>query len=367
MKANKRLNRASIVAPVLVAGLALAACGSGASSEEPAGDNDVQDAAEAVDLSPEMEALYTEAQEEGAVVIYGPSQDNFRGAWDIFEQRFPGIEVESEVLFGSNLDSRMEAERQAGSPAVDIIYLAPPELTGFSARGWLAPYAPAGAADLPETYTGPDDMWSTPTLAAYPVIYNEQAVDAAPESHDDLLAPELEGRVGISDPTVGAATAQVFIAAMDAGAIDEAWLQDFAAQEPRVYPSSGNLLQAVASGEVAVGIQSNYANVQNMVADGAPMGFAALDGGMLLADFATALVADAPHPSAAKLLMEWTYTEEGQNALATHAGFYGTMPGTVTPEGAPALDSFENWSLPYATDLATVLPERLAVFTEIFS
>ena len=57
-----------------------------------------------------LDDLYAKAQEEGTVRIGGHPSDFRRDAWLVFEERYPGIDVEYVALAGSEANARLQSE-----------------------------------------------------------------------------------------------------------------------------------------------------------------------------------------------------------------------------------------------------------------
>jgi iron(III) transport system substrate-binding protein len=325
---------ASVLASALALGLS--ACGGSDPPAQPLSDDAT------------MAELYGAAKDEGEVVIYGPTQDQYTGVYEKFEEEYPGVTVTEVDIFGAELDSRLDAEISAGGPEVDLIQDGVANAARRAKEGLFAAYVPATPADIPAELIGQDEQWIVGSRSLYGPIYNTEKVaeDEVPATWADLTKPEWSGRMGTSDPTESGGTSQSMAAAFDAGAIDEEWLKDLRDQvSPRTYPSVAAVVQAVLAGEVDLGLVASHAAVVQQQNNGAPIAFAALEDGSFMLEFGIGVVDGSPHPNAGRLLESWLLSEAGQAAIAEVTYEFGSMPNAPLPPGADALGPIN--PLPY--------------------
>lgn len=293
-----------------------------------------------------LDELHTAAQEEGDLVIYGPTEDLYAEVYADFAEAYPGVEITTSDIFGQELDARLEGELVAGNIKAGLLHIGVSDQERYNDKGYLASYAPIGIDGIPETALGPDDRWTVASQHVYSLVYNTDKLDPAdaPTTWDDVL--DVASDVAVSSPKQSGASAQVFAAALDADVIDEAWIDDFAAASPKVFPSSANALQATVTGETAITFGAGFGTYMRQVAQGAPLGFVALEDGTYFSDVGYGVVADSPAPNAARLLVSWMLTEEGQASIAEHVYEFGTMPGAPLPEGADIIGEPERTEYP---------------------
>ena len=73
-------------------------------------------------------------------------------------------------------------------------------------------------------------------------------------------------------------------------------------------------------------------------AEGSPIELIVWEEGLALAQFIGVVPAKAPHPNAARLLLRWLMTREGQELLVQNVNQYSARKDvTVTPLGQPPL------------------------------
>lgn len=322
----------AIAAATLVLGAS--ACGGGAESAE--GPRAVANTE--IPEGP-LSDLYEEAEAAGEdeIVLYGPPGAYSDEFFDVFETQFPGIEVRMEYLWGADLQSRVDADYSQKKPVADLFFPSAPDFGQLSKKGYLEPYLPETAEGLGDDFI--EDEWNTPALLIYGPVYNKTRVqgDDVPSSWADIVSDRFDGSLGTSDPMVTGSAAQNLQVGLRSGVIDEEWVRREAAMKPLIFPSQSAATQAVANGQIELAVAVSYANYLLAADDGAPVGFAILEDGQYGGHTPIGLAMDAPHPSAAKLLVSWLYSEDGQAALAGF-GLQGTMPDAPTPEGLEDLE-----------------------------
>ena len=133
--------------------------------------------------------------------------------------------------------------------------------------------APSGAVDeqlaeLPddvldrvdERFRDGDGRWVGTSGRARVIVYNtdELTEDEVPDSVFDLTDPKWKGKVGLP-PTN--ASFQAFVTAMRLEVGDERtrqWLEDLKANDPKFYERNTPVVEAVAAGEIEVGLVNHY-------------------------------------------------------------------------------------------------------------
>lgn len=148
-----------------------------------------------------QEALIEKAKAEGKVVVYSYSSRVFKFGKTFMEQ-YPGIEVEGFDIDADEIVTKIQAEQKAGSPVADVIFMSGPGLAKHELidKGYAWNWVPPTIKDvLSEEYQQPilDHH-----LGMVVVIYNDQVYEAPPVHNLwDLTKPEWKGKVQFPDPT----------------------------------------------------------------------------------------------------------------------------------------------------------------------
>ena len=184
----------------------------------------------------------------------------------------------------------------------------------------ITPYKVATWADIPDSAKDADGSWYGDYFGVMSFETNTAVVKNVPKSWQDLLKPEYKGQVALSgDPTKSnQAISAVWAAALaSGGSVDnvQPGLDFF-----KKLNDSGNFVPViaktatVASGETPIRVTWTYNGLSDKDAlKGNPTVEVAVPtdgkfGGM----YVQAISAYAPHPFAARLWMEYLYSDEGQ-------------------------------------------------------
>lgn len=335
MKITRRLLRPLALLAAL--GL-LAACGSDDSSEDTtpttAGGDSAAPADE--DVSPEWQAVIDAAKAEGSVVWY---HVNFPAEVEpvakAFEEKY-GIKVELNRVL-AEAKATLESEMTTGTKGADIVTVADRSIAPLLRdAGGLVPLT-----DLPnfELWADSDSLVSEDTFISNYVLkglaWNTDLVPDPPETYEDLLDPAYSnGKIGVPVAKPGGAAAFWLFLEKHLG---EDYVEALAAQKPRFYETGAPLDQALAAGEVAVGVYSGPTILEEKEA-GAPIDYLQVKPsiGFPIDSF---MVEWAEHPNAAKLLINFLLSPEGQETLASVSapGLAG-VDGYVTTNDIDAME-----------------------------
>jgi putative spermidine/putrescine transport system substrate-binding protein len=227
-------------------------------------------------------------------------------------------------------------------------------------EGLFEPYKVSTWDSIPAEAKDADGNWYGDYYGVLSFEVNTVEVTNAPAEYADLLKPEYNGQVALSgDPLASnAAILTVWAAGLSTGATGEeaakAGLEFFKSlnEAGNFVPIDGNS-KTVGIGETPVMIDWNYNSMLNNVnlAGNPEIATNVPTKGSLAGVYVQAISAYAPHPNAAKLWMEYLYSDEGQ--LAWASGFcypirYNAMlaAGTVPAETAAQLPSTEGAFFP---------------------
>jgi iron(III) transport system substrate-binding protein len=263
----------------------------------------------------------------------------------LFEQFTEDTGIEVEVRYGDSAElAATIAEEGENSPA-DVFFAQDAGALGSVAGEGLFAELGSGLLDrVPERFRDPDGRWVGLSGRARVVGYNTERLseDELPDSIWDYAGEEWSGRVGFA-PTN--ASFQAMVSAMRLAEGDERtreWLEELAANEPRLYENNLLALEAVASGEADVALVNHYylyellseqpdARIANhYLADG--------DAGSLVNVAGAGILAETDRPEEAQRLLEY-FLDEGQEYFANQTAEYPLVAGVEPSAELPPLDS----------------------------
>jgi iron(III) transport system substrate-binding protein len=226
----------------------------------------------------------------------------------------------------------------------DLLNLTEPgDVVRWTRQGFLAA-VPMPDTDkmLPETF---DPSGHSIALSVTPMlgIYSTKVLKPgeAPTSLKALVTdPKWKGKVAISRPTRGGTSSGALMNVINAVG------RDFikTARERDILLTLGNeaAIASVVSGERAISWGVSGYRAIEAKAEGSPIELIVWDEGLALAQFIGVVPAKAPHPNAARLLLRWMMTPEGQELLVKNVNQYSARKDvTVTPLSQPPLSALK--------------------------
>lgn len=320
----------------------------------------------------ELQALYDAAIESGEtdVAIYAGHHDEFKGIYDSFEERFPGLTITPETYVGAELQTTLEAERQSGNHVVDV--LSNPNADRYAEQGFAEAYKP-GTFEMPEWAEGrvsldqiedPKGFYYAPWALMFASSYNTELLQESdlPESWADLADDEWAGKLTFMDPSKPGGTMTVTTTLLQAGVVDEAWLKAVG-DNAKIVAQDQLALQSISAGEFSYQPLSASISILNAQKDGAPVEVQFFDENNVIATEKWMLAADAPSSDAAKLLLSYLYTVEAQEKTLEAGNFPINQDESLTsPHGWPALADAKFVELPQQS----VMREKMAEYGDLF-
>jgi putative spermidine/putrescine transport system substrate-binding protein len=311
-----------------------------------------------------MEELIAAAQEEGTLTTIALPDDwcNYRAVIDGFKAKY-SMEV-NELNPGAGSAEELEAidanRDNPGPQAPDVIDVGISYGPQAVEAGLIQPYQVATWDDIPDEFKDPDGNWYGDYYGVLSLEVNTAEVANPPQEYADLLDPQYNGQVALSgDPlTSNAAILSVWAAGLATGATGVEAAQaglDFFAQlneAGNFVPIDGDS-RTVGIGETPILIDWSYNSIANDVqlAGNPDIETIVPAEGRIGGVYVQAISAFAPHPNAAKLWMEYLYSDEGQLGYAggfCHPIRFDAMSeaGTLPADVAEQLPSTEGAFFP---------------------
>ncbi|MEN6622795.1 MAG: extracellular solute-binding protein [Smithella sp.] len=302
-----------LVSLVIVAALHLAAFGNPAAVAAQSTESD------------SMEELIAAAQAEGTLTTIALPHDwcNYGEAIANFSAKY-GITVNELNPDGGSADEieAIKANKDNKGPqapdVIDVGYGFGPQLIS---EGIVQPYKVSTWDSIPADSKDPDGYWYGDYYGVMAFEVNKDAVENVPQDWADLLKPEYKNQFALSGDPRASAQAQmsVYAAALyNGGSLDDVQPGlDFFKQ----INDAGNFVPViakqatVAKGETPIIMRWDYSALsdKDALADNPTIEVVYPASGTIAGIYIQAISAYAPHPNAAKLWMEYLYSDEGQN------------------------------------------------------
>jgi iron(III) transport system substrate-binding protein len=315
-------------------------------------------------------ALIAAAQKEGQVTWYTTQITNQFGrpATDAFQKRY-GIKVSFIRADSIELAVRMVNEAQAGRAQADVFdgtSTAPPVKKAGLALKWL----PDRARAWPPEYRDPEEYWVATNLYVHSPAYNTNLVPKGtePRTYSDLLDPKWKGKMAwATHATSSGALGFIGTVLAEMGeAPGKTYLRQLARQDiVQLGVSARTVVDQSIAGEYPVVLQ--IFNHQPVISArrGAPIDWIPMSPAMAVLCVA-GVSKDAPHPNAAKLLVDFLVSDEAQK-IFRDADYIPAAPDVPPREPALRPDGKRLRGIffsPEATDAS--MPHWLDVYNEIF-
>ncbi|MDD2429004.1 MAG: ABC transporter substrate-binding protein [Eubacteriales bacterium] len=268
---------------------------------------------------PEMDALIAAAKAENELVIYGSAEEPYiAAAAKKFEELY-GIKTYYSRLSTGEVQAKVNEEN--GNPSGDVWFGGTTDpYNETAAAGLLMAYEAKNANNLISSlYRDKDGYWYGIYKGILGFMVNTEELDrlgiAAPKGWDDLLKPEYEGLIWMSNPNT-AGTAKLIINTMVQMKGHDAAMDYFVALDKNVaqYTKSGSgPSKKVGVGECVIGIGFLHDGITQILMGYDNIALVIPEEGTSFEVGATAIFKGAKHPNAAKLWVEFALTPECVN------------------------------------------------------
>lgn len=338
------------LAATAAASLLLAACGSTSdnSSGEGAGD----------------------AAGTASITIYSGRNENLVGP--ILEKVEEATGQTVEVRYGDSAELAAQLLEEGDRTQADIFFSQDAGALGALANeNLLATLDPAITQSVHDGYVDEEGHWVATSARARVIAYNpDLAPDVEQMTHiDDILDEQYSGKIGIA-PTN--ASFQAFVTALrvtegEDGARE--FLTALKDLQPKIYEKNGAILDAVDSGEVALGLINHYYWYEKADEVGednltARVHFLGTDDPGALINVAGAGILEASdNKEGAAQVIEYFLSPEGQEYFTQETSEYPVVDGVTPKEGLTPLTELHGSSV----DLNQLdsLQETLALLNEV--
>lgn len=242
-----------------------------------------------------------------------------------FREMYPFLEI-NELNPDAGSADELEAIRanrgNAGPQAPDVIDVGLAFGPAAQAEGLITPYRVATWDTIPDEVKDADGHWYGDYYGVMAFAVNTDLVDRVPTSFADLLSPEYAGQVALAgDPR---ASNQAILAVMAAGMARGAEPGEAAARAGLEYfaelNAAGNFVPVIgragtlAQGTTPILILWDYNALANRdtLAGNPPIEVVVPSDVTLAGVYVQGISAFAPQPNAARLWMEYLYSDAGQ-------------------------------------------------------
>jgi putative spermidine/putrescine transport system substrate-binding protein len=283
--------------------------------------------AAALPAAAQDQALIDAAKAEGTVTTIALPHDwcNYGGVMEGFKTKYPGItinELDPDAGSADELEAIRANKGNTGPQAPDVVDVGYSYGPAAQKEGLLQPYKVSTWDTIPDDIKDPDGHWYGDYYGVMSFMVNDDLVPEPPADWADLLKPDYAGSVALSgDPKASnQATSAVHAAGLATGAepgkaAAEAGLKFFADlhKAGNFVPVTGKA-GTLAQGATPIVIYWDYNALtgRDTLKGNPPVTVVVPKSGVVAGVYVQGISAFAPHPNAAKLWMEYLYSDEGQ-------------------------------------------------------
>ena len=272
-------------------------------------------------ISPELASLIVAAQQEGELNVIALPQDwmNYGEIITTFAKKYGLIvnPLNPGASSGEELDTIRQTKTKNRESAPDVVDIGLPFAVQAKKDGLLQPYKVSTWSTIPTTAKDPDAYWYGDYYGIIVFEVNSKSVSTIPQDWSDFLNPEYKIALAGSPSASYHAMMTVYSASLaNGGSLDDTLpgLRYF-----QQINKNGNLLDirpsgdTVASGETPIALQWDYlALADKQSHPESDIEVVVPKSGNIAGLYAQGISVYAPHPNAAKLWMEFLYSDEGQ-------------------------------------------------------
>jgi len=329
----------------------------------------------------DMTALEAAAKAEGQLTTIALPHDwcGYGAVIEGFKAKYPDIQV-NELNPDAGSADELEAIRankgNTGPQAPDVIDVGLAFGPQAKEEGLIQPYKVSTWDDIPAEVKDADGYWYGDYYGVMSFIVNKDQVANTPTDWADLLKPEYAGQVALAgDPRASnQAILGVLAAGMGAGGAAGAEAGAKGLDYFKAMNEAGNFVPVIgkagtlAQGSTPIIVTWDYNALswRDTLKGNPPADVVVPATGVLAGVYVQAISAYAPHPNAAKLWMEYIYSDEGQNLWLKgycHPARFNAMSaaGKIPAELMAALPPAEAYAKAYFPTLDEQAANKAAV------
>lgn len=280
------------------------------------------------------DAVLSAARGEGAAVLYNALTSDTGDRLVKALKEETGLTAEHVRLAPGPLSQRFASEADSGTWVADVMVTSDEAFVPQALqRGWVAEVQ---RDTLPAAGDWPSEFWEGPGIARVSIIprviqYNTTLVQGSdvPKDWEDLLDAKWKGKLILVDPRAVPSVFPWLLFLKET--YGESYLRRLGQQDVKLVSSAQPGAQQIAAGEAAILVPGAGSTTTELKASGAPID-------MVIPDRTTGteplafVAAKAPHPNAARVLLNLMLTPEGQEQIngvgltSPLSGVPGTYP-----------------------------------------
>lgn len=267
------------------------------------------------------------AKKEGRVTLYSFFfvGDLGRALEKAFFEKY-GVKLEIVTGRGAEFTERLKTEKRMGRMMADLsegssVHMGNMKDSGVtsSVANELPTLRQKGVWALDPAGLDPQDKHIMGyDVSIYMPYINTRLVtpDQEPKVWRDMLASKWKGQMSLTDPRIASGGYLSFVPLLREKIIDVDFLRDLGKQDLRFQRGPNEEFAALARGETKLMVRGSDTVAPTFIKEGAPIRPVEMQDGTVVGMIGAVAIAQAPHPNAAKLFLNWLLSAKGQTVHA---------------------------------------------------
>jgi iron(III) transport system substrate-binding protein len=279
--------------------------------------------------SAEWKKVLTAAKNEGSVTYYGVNPDMTDLLQYNFKADYPWATLNVYTSTPAAIQAKLLTEFQTGTKLCDVVQSRDLITPSYKLAKAIVPTFVPNDARLPTGLEDKTGYLHRMYISANNIVYNTNIMKSPPPFDlYELADPKYKGMLGIDNPANKGPGWFVLSSrrALWGTAKWNKWMEGLKANNIRTFPTAGDAYLAAVRGDVAI-TTGSYNDIASQ-RPGTPVAASWYDG-MVALYLGTSLVANAPHPNAGKVFIDWMLSPKGQRQFSRTKRF-----PTIPPQGS---------------------------------
>lgn len=269
----------------------------------------------------DMQTLMTNAKKEGKLEAIGipPEWADYKDILNSYTTKYVPVDYKAEAEYSSaqELEVFQKSKLHPHGDIGDVGFTFGPKAIQ---QGLVTPYKHAKWDDIPDELKDPAGYWCTEYWGTQAFVINTDIVKNPPTSFKELLSGDYKNMVGIDGDPRQANDA--FIAVYSAALATSGSLEsiqpgiDFFAQLKKKgnFTAARSNVANISKGEVAIAVMWDYLGLgfRDQLKNKPNLKVLIPSDGSIAGPYVSVINKTAPHPYAARLWMEYIFSDEGQ-------------------------------------------------------
>ena len=264
-------------------------------------------------------AFVVEGATNSSVMIYSSMKDSQLTALkEAFMKKYPDIKVDYYTAGTGKVMTKIATEHQAGGISADVLWVGEPtNYVEFKQKGMLLKYESPEAKTISKLLKDKDGYYCSARLVGMGFVYNTNFVKGndIPKKWADIIKPRFKSVVCMTDPSFSGTTLYT-VAGLVQNSKKWGWdyLNKLKANDLKLVKGSSDVITKTAAGEYDCGVGADYI-AKTAIEQGSPLGFVYPEDGVPVVASPIAIVKNTKNAAAAKKLIDYVFSLEGQKVL----------------------------------------------------